>query len=971
VSETLRKTGIHVIGVAPWSTHFCQLYQTKEDLLEILVPYFKAGLVNNEFCMWVTSEPLTAEEASKAMSKAMRGFSKYVKKGQIEIIPYWEWYLKGGFFNSQRVLNGWVDKLNSALDRGFDGLRLTSNTFWLEKKDWKSFADYEAKVTSVIGNYKILALCTYCLDRCNAVEVMDVIRNHEFALIKQAAKWDMIENSAYKIAKEALIESQEKFERLYSSMTEGVAVHDIVYDDGGKAVDYIITNVNPAFEAITGLKKEAATGRKATVLYQTGEPPYLDIYARVAETGQSTAFETYFLPMEKHFSISVFSPEKGKFATVFSDITERKREEAHQKQVLEESREHVAKLEEQRIELELMNEELHAAQETLQESRDRYLELYNSAPVGYLVLEQHAIIREANQTLVNMLGVSKNELEGASFLRFVAPESGTGLKRYLNRVFETGTPQKCEIRIRRGDGSYFYAMLGSISTRNPQTKNPQCRTTVSDITEQKQAEERMESIAKEWQMTFDSIQDMVSIQDKDFKLVRVNKAYEDAIGMKEEELIGQKCYEIVHGSPCPPSVCPHRQTVKTRQSITEEIFEPRLEIYLEATTSPILDENGSVVGTVHIAKDITERKQMEDVLQHEKDKLKNILDSMEDGVYIANKDYTIEYVNPAMVARFGRSTGQKCYQYLHGLQEICPWCQNDRVFKGERVHRELHFPKVSAVFDLTDTPLVNPDGSISKLEILHDVTERKRTEDRINALNVALLRRTAELEAANKELEAFGYSVSHDLRAPLRSINGFSQAISQDYADKLDGQGKDYLRRICNASQLMAQLIDDMLRLSKATMTELHYEKVNLSEMVEQIGASLHNLQPERQVELVVGPRIEASGDPALLRQVMENLLGNAFKFTGKNKQARIEFGVKKTADAEVYYLRDNGAGFDLTYADKLFKPFQRLHSQADYPGTGIGLALIQRIIKRHGGRIWAEAQPGKGATFLFTLSQP
>jgi hypothetical protein len=163
--EELRKTGIDVIGDVPWGTHFCQFYQTKQDLIDILVPYFKAGLKNNEFCMWITAEPLKEQEAEEALRKALPDFDRYLERRQIEILPHDKWYLKDGAFNSDRVLNGWVDKLNQALAKGYDGLRLAGNTSWLGKRGWKSFADYEAAVNNVIGNYRMIAICSYCLDR--------------------------------------------------------------------------------------------------------------------------------------------------------------------------------------------------------------------------------------------------------------------------------------------------------------------------------------------------------------------------------------------------------------------------------------------------------------------------------------------------------------------------------------------------------------------------------------------------------------------------------------------------------------------------------------------------------------------------------------------------------------------------------------------------------------------------------------
>jgi PAS domain S-box-containing protein len=211
----LRDSGIDVIGSVPWGTHFCQFYQTKQDLIEILVPYFKAGLENNEFCMWVTSEPLMVSEAQEAMRKAVKDFDEYLRQGQIEVIPYNEWYLLGGKFNDDRVLAGWVSKLEQALARGYSGLRLTGNTFWLERNHWRAFTEYEAKVNDVIGKYNMLAICTYCLDRCDGAAVIDVVRNHQFALVKQGGRWDIIESDIYKQTKQALQESEERYRDLY------------------------------------------------------------------------------------------------------------------------------------------------------------------------------------------------------------------------------------------------------------------------------------------------------------------------------------------------------------------------------------------------------------------------------------------------------------------------------------------------------------------------------------------------------------------------------------------------------------------------------------------------------------------------------------------------------------------------------------------------------------------------------------
>ena len=268
---------------------------------------------------------------------------------------------------------------------------------------------------------------------------------------------------------------------------------------------------------------------------------------------------------------------------------------------------------------------------------------------------------------------------------------------------------------------------------------------------------------------------------------------------------------------------------------------------------------------------------------------------------------------------------------------------------------EADFAVVQAAARLAETAMTNAQ--------LYEQIQRQASE-----LEVRVTERTAELAAVNRELETFAYSVSHDLRAPLRSMDGFSQALLEDYADNLDDQGQDYLNRVRAASQRMGQLIDDLLKLSRITRSELHYAPVDLCDLARTIAMELAQREPEREVTFVIGEGMVAHGDARLLRVVLENLFDNAWKFTSKRACARVELGVTRAGSQVAYFVRDNGAGFDMAYADRLFGPFQRLHSGTEFEGNGIGLATVQRVITRHGGRIWAEGAVGEGATFYFTI---
>lgn len=263
-------------------------------------------------------------------------------------------------------------------------------------------------------------------------------------------------------------------------------------------------------------------------------------------------------------------------------------------------------------------------------------------------------------------------------------------------------------------------------------------------------------------------------------------------------------------------------------------------------------------------------------------------------------------------------------------------------------------------------------GELAVTAIIRDITDRKRAEEEIKRLNAELERRviarTAQLAAANKELEAFSYSVSHDLSAPLRLIDGFSRDLTERYQDKLDDRGTNDVTWIRESVARMAELINDLLQLSRIGRADARFQDVDLSAIAQSIADDLQRQEPAREVGFDIQPGVVARADARLIRIALENLLGNAWKFTSKTADAHIEFGTDEHTGERVYSVADNGAGFDMTYSDRLFTPFERLHTEAEFPGTGIGLAIVRRIINRHNGRVWAEGSVGNGATVYFTL---
>jgi PAS domain S-box-containing protein len=706
--EQLRKTAIDIIGDVPWGTHFCLFYQSKEDLIDILVSYFKAGLQNNEFCMWITSEPLNVEEAKKSLKQAVPNLDDYIKKGQIEILDYSQWYTKSGIFEADKVLQGWLEKHDKAVKRGFDGLRLTGNTFWLEKTDWKAFDDYERTVNSVIGKYKMLAICTYSLDKCGPSEIVDVVSSHQFALIKKKGKWEVIESSEHKMAEKDVAAERDKLQVTLDTVEGGVTIQDceynIIYQNkflkdrfgglGGKC--YRVYEGREEIGEGCPVKKAFGDGKshavERKVMMPTGELAYWD----------NTA--------------SPIKDEKGEIVACVElarDVTEHKK-----------------------------------IQEALEKSENRYQTSIELTQQLAWTTNNDGNVVEDIPTWRKFTGQSYEETKGIGWTKALHPDDVERAIQVWKKAIESKSAYETEYRVRRSDGIYRYFLARGVPILKKEDGNIKEWVGVCvDITEHKKVEEALKESEQRFRNIFDNAADGIVLADvENGKFHISNKTFSQMLGYNAEEIKNLGVSDIHPKESLPYVTEQFEKQARGEFALARDIPVERKDgsiFYADINTHSIkLSGKKYLMG---IFRDVTERKQAEQALWESQRWQIAILDSIPDMAWLKDKQSRYVAANETLCRAFGikledfigktdfdispedlakryQADDQKVIQSGKRLRIEEPWATKEDT--GERI-----------CIETIKTPICNEKGEIIGTSgIARDITERKKAEDQIKIL---------------------------------------------------------------------------------------------------------------------------------------------------------------------------------------------------------------------------------------------
>jgi PAS domain S-box-containing protein len=616
-------------------------------------------------------------------------------------------------------------------------------------------------------------------------------------------------------------------------------------------------------------------------------------------------------------------------------------------------------------------------EQALRESEEKFSKAFHAIPESVSISrKKDRIFIDANESFCRRVGRTIEEVIG-HHIDEIRPWATAKEMDKIQQLRNMGQFQNKEIEIHTRSGEKRTVLMSG-DTIN--IGGEPCTLLISnDISERKRIENELKESEEKFSKAFQASPTAIVISDiEKGTILEANETFLQNTGYTNKEIIGKKSSGLETWA-MPEERAKMANILKEKGHVSNKEYHFRTKSgeirtwLFSADTISIKNKQYML----SVTTDITERKKIEQALRESEEKFSKAfhaipdtisITSLKDGKFIDVNDSFLKLNRLTREQTIGSTANELAFLGKRDKRnKLRNLVQEYGRFKNAEIEFKAKSGKILTFLFSADT--INIGGDPCLLIVGNDITKRKHAEEKLQKAMADLEQSSAQLQATNKELESFSYSVSHDLRSPLRSIDGFSQALLEDYTSQLDETGQDYLNRLRNASQKMGELIDGLLKLSRLTRSEMHPEKVDLSSLANEISSRLKETFANRDIEFIIDEKLTVSGDPQLLRVLLENLLSNAVKFTKNTKKAQIEFGSKNDGEIKTFFIKDNGAGFDMAFKDKLFGAFQRLHDAAEFPGTGIGLATVQRIINRHGGSINAEGAIGEGATFYFTLN--
>ena len=939
--KILINSGIKIVGRIPWGSHICQFYHSKKDLLDILLPYFKEGLKNNESCMWITSEPLNVREAKNALNKKVKDLNSLIDKGQIEILNYSQWYAKSGGLDTKKALTTLRKKEQTALKNGFSGLRLAGNTFWLEKKDWKDFTEYEAKINNTISSRRMLAICTYSLDKCSASDVIDVVNNHQFALIKRDGKWVSIENPSYRTA----INNLKDVSRKYQLLIDHIPLHIAAVDKRGKFIVW-----NRYSEKNFGYKKKDAIEKLRQKDLHVFPAKALEVIRTVQEKG---VFDDNVRLKSKDGSIMdihlvVVSHQKGSRVNYYGfgeDITERKRLEEKLKTANEE-----------------LEERVKQGIARAMSERQRLYTVLDTLPVYVIILDNDYRIPFANKFFIERFGKPGDRL--CHKYLFNRQEPCENCQTY--KVLKTRVPHNWEWT--GPDGRNYIIFDYPFIEADSSFKILEVGI---DITEQKKLQNTLQrSNTYHRNLIEVSIDPLVTI-DSNGKIMDVNKATEQVTGFTREELAGTYFSDYFTE--------PEKARIGYKKVFKEgTVKDYELEIrHKDGHLTQVLynasvyhNESGEIAGIFASAKNITKRKFAEKIAREANTYNRNLIEASPDPLVTISSSGIITDVNKSTAEATGRTREE-----LIGT-DFCNYFTDPD-------NARIGYQQVFAKGFVKDYPLTirHKDGRL--MDVLYNATIYRNTDGKIMGVFAAARDVTARKKAENdnirlqKELLHLSRvmtmgeltaTLAHELNQPLLSIRSNAQA-AQRFMEKENpdlNEIKDILSDIIKDNRRASDVIIKIRALMKNS--ELQFAVLDINDVIREVIPLVHSDMVIKNISLIteLSDNIpHARGDRMQLQEVILNLILNSFEAMKDTDPKIIHIRTKQENDESIRVsVKDSGTGLNKKNMQNLFKPFFTTKEE----GLGMGLVISRTILESHGGSIEAENNLNGGMTFHIIL---